>query len=104
MNIKTFIITDKVNHMDFIEHTFNQEFGHDKDKVDIMNTWESIFGDRIDVPKTWNHFLARLVTLDKSVSLEELIEAMEKGRFFKTLKALYSEIIRIYSSERDYGF
>ena len=59
-----------------------------------MKTWEHVFGDHQNgIPKEWSHFTIRLETEGKILSLEKLIEALEKGKFFKTLKKLYSEIV-----------
>ena len=84
--------------MNIVKAPFNQECEYEKDMVKILDTWEAVFGDRKDVPTKWEDFDARLGTLVKTLSLGELIEALEKGKFYKTLKALYTEIIKVYNS------
>ena len=79
--------------MKIVKYPFDDECKNHSDKVEILKTWESIFVEPRGVPSKWEDFVKRLEVQAESLSLEKLIAALDKGKFHRTLKALYSAIV-----------
>ena len=80
--------------MEIVKYPFNEEYNHSVE-VEILKTWASVFTEPIGVPRKWEDFVQRLEVQGETLSLEKLIDALKKGKFHRTLKALYSAIVSL---------